>query len=55
MNNILYISGDGVDSVKQRWKIYFNYFDQFWFRRKYLLALRWKNLEIVLETCFPAD
>jgi hypothetical protein len=35
MNNILYISGDGVDSVKQRWKIYFNYFDQFWFWKNY--------------------
>ena len=35
MNNILYISGDGVDSTKQRWKIYFNYFDQFWFWKNY--------------------
>jgi len=30
MDNILYISGDGVNSSKQRWNIYFNYFDPFW-------------------------
>ena len=35
MNSILYISGDGVDGAKQRWKIYFNYFNQFWFWKNY--------------------
>jgi len=35
MNSILYISGDGVNSAKQKWKIYFNYFDQFWSWKNY--------------------
>ena len=46
MDNILYISGDGVNSIKQRWKIYFNYFDLFW--KNYFIT---KALNSIVNNC----
>ena len=38
MHNILLISGDGVDSSKQNWNIYNNYFDPFWIWKNYFYS-----------------
>ena len=46
MNNILYISGDGLNSTKQKWKIYFNYFDPFW-KNHYIT----KELKSLVDNC----
>ena len=46
MNKILYISGDGVNSTKQKWKIYFNYFDPFW--KNYFIT---KALKSMVNNC----
>jgi len=46
MNNILYISGDGVGGAKQRWKIYFNYFDPFW--KNYFIT---NALKSIVDNC----
>ncbi len=43
MNKILYISGDGVINAKQRWKIYFNYFDPLWFWKNYFYSKAFNN------------
>ena len=42
MNKILYISGDGVVEQKNKWKIYFNYFDHY--SKNYFITKALKSL-----------
>ena len=46
MNNILYISGDGIADPKTNWNIYFNYFDLF--SKNYFLT---KELKSTVNNC----
>ena len=42
MDNILYISGDGINNAKNRWSIYFNYFDCY--SKNYFITKAFKSI-----------